>query len=185
MHAQHAVFLDTETVGQLQQRLGHAPRNIREDHVGQAVIRPAQAARQHAKQLLRDARVLGNPVVQHLGGHHTSGDLRDAHCRGSARARVEDREFTEHVRRAHDGQQVLTSVGGVTRQLHLAGGDDVQGVALLALLEDRGSAREVDGLQLLNQSLHGFGVYPLKDSSAGQNLGVLCHLFLTLPLDDV
>src|SRR5699024_11135049 len=112
-------------------------------------------------------------------------DLRDAHCRGGTWTRVEDREFTEHVRWAHHGQQILAAVRGVTRQLHLAGGDDVQGVALLALLEDRGSAGEVDGLQLLNQSLHGLGVYPLKDSSAGQNLGVLCHLFLTLPLDDV
>ena len=54
--------------------------------------------------------------------------------------RVEDREFTEHVRWAHHGQQILAAVRGVTRQLHLAGGDDVQGVALLALPEDRGSA---------------------------------------------
>src|SRR5699024_2297131 len=69
--------------------------------------------------------------------HGLDRDVGDAHGGRGARSRVEDGELTEHVGRAEDRQEVLATVGRLAGELHLAGGDDVEAVALLALADDR------------------------------------------------
>ena len=52
LDAQPLVVPAAEAVGHLQQRLGHAAGDVGEDQVGDGVVGAAQAAGQHAQQLL-------------------------------------------------------------------------------------------------------------------------------------
>ena len=164
VHAQSGALLGAETVCQLQQGLGHAAGNVREDQVRQGIIGAAQASSQHTQQLLGDLRVLADPVVQHCGVHRRRVQLRHADGRRGARARVEDGQLAEHIGGAHDGQQVLAPIHRVAGELHFAADDDVQPVARLALVEDSGAARKFDGIQLLDEGADCGGINTLEDA---------------------
>ena len=164
MHAQSGAFLGAETVRQLQQGLGHAAGDVREDQVRQGIIGAAQAASQHAQQLLGDLRVLADPVVQHGGVHRRRVQLRHADGGRGARTRVEDGQLAEHVGGAHDGQQVLAPIHRVAGELHLAADDDVQPVTRFALVEDGGATRQIDGIQLLDEGADCGGFNTLEDA---------------------
>ena len=75
------------------------------------------------------------PAQQVLVRQRGEGGVGDGGDRRRARAGVEQRQLAEHLARAEDRQQVLPAVGGGAAQLHLAVGDDVQLVALVALVE--------------------------------------------------
>ncbi len=144
--------------------------DVGEDQVGQVVVGAAQTAREHAQQLLGDLRAVGDPRAQRVTVHRHRAHLGDGGGARGTGPRVEDRQLAEHVRRTHDGQQVLATVRRTAADLHLAGNDDVQAVAGLALGEDRMPAREVDGLQLLRQRRYGGRFDALEDSGPGQDL---------------
>ena len=72
-------------------------------------------------------------------GERRVGDRGDG---GGARARVEQRQLAEHLAGAEDRQQVLAAVGGGAAELHLAVGDDVELVALVALVEQHLAAAQ-------------------------------------------
>ena len=150
VHAQGTAFLNTEAVSQLQQGLCHAARNVGKDEVSQVGVGAAQAASQHAQQLLGDFGVVINPLLEQLGVHGGGLNLGHAHCGGGARARIEDGQLAKHIGWAHDRQQVFAAIRGVAGELNLARGDDVQAITRLAFVEDGGSARVAHGLHLLD-----------------------------------
>jgi hypothetical protein len=149
--AQRAALLSAEALGQLQQLLGHASGDVGEDEVGEVVVGAAQAAGQHAQQLLGDLGAVGDPGAQRVAVHRYGAHVGDRRGAGRPRAGVEDRQLAEHVRRSHDREQILTPVGRAAADLHLARNDDVQPVARLPLGEYGVPTREVDGLQLFGQ----------------------------------
>ena len=55
---------------------------------------------------------------------------------------VEQRQLAEHLAGAQDREQVLAAVGGGAAELHLALGDDVELVALVALVEQHLAASQ-------------------------------------------
>ena len=56
-----ATFLGAETLGQLQQLLGHPARHVGEDEVGQVVVGAAQPSGQDSQQLFGDFGAIGDP----------------------------------------------------------------------------------------------------------------------------
>ena len=176
--AQRAAFLDAEAVSQLQQGLGNTAGHIGEDEVCQVGVSAAQAAGQHAQQLLGDGGVIANPLIQQLGVHGGGLDLSHADGGRGARARIEDGELAEHIGRAHHGQEVFAAIRGVTGELNLAGGDDIQTVTGLAFIEDGGTAREAHCLHLLEKILHCYGINALEDSGAGEGVLYAFHVLL-------
>mgnify|MGYP000659138807 CR=1 FL=1 len=110
-----------------------------------------QPSGQHPQQLLGDLRAILDPALERLAVHRHRAHLGDGGGAGGSRPGVEDRQLAEHVRRAHDRQQVLPAVRGPPTDLHLAGDDDVQPIAGLTLGEYRVPTREIDRLQLLGQ----------------------------------
>ena len=165
-----ATLLGAEPLGQLQQLLGHPAGHVGEDEIGQIVVGAPQPSGQHAQQLLGDLGAVGDPRPQRVSVHRHRAHLGDGGGAGSPRARVEDRQFAEHVRRAHDGQQILASIGRAATDLHLPRDDDVQPIARFPLGEDCVSTGEVDGLQLLGQCCDRAGLNPLEDSCPCQDL---------------
>ena len=101
----------SERMRELQERLGDTAGNVREDQVGQGVVGTTQTSGQHTQQLLGDLGAVLDPGAQCVTVHRDGAYLGDSRGRRRARTRVEDGQFAEHVRRSHDGQQVLASVG--------------------------------------------------------------------------
>src|SRR5699024_10639204 len=93
-----------------------------------------------------------------------------AHGRRRARARVEDGQLAEHVGRAEDRQQVLAAVRRLAGELHLAGGDDVQAVALLALADDHVTLRVLLARQVITQSGHRRRLDTLENTCPGEDV---------------
>jgi hypothetical protein len=108
---QQTGLLRPEALRELQQRLGHAARDVGEDQVREQVVGAAQPARDHPQQLLGDLRALGDPLAQGVAVHRVGPHVGHRGGRRRPRAGVEDRELAEHVRRTEDRQQVLPSVG--------------------------------------------------------------------------
>ena len=77
----------------------------------------------------------------------------DGGRRRRAGARVEEAELTEHLAGAEYGEQVLAAVGGAAAELHLAGGDDVEPIAGLALLEQHVTTFDARTRHALKKSL--------------------------------
>jgi hypothetical protein len=110
-----------------------------------------QPAGEHAQQLFGDFGAIGDPCPQRVAVHRDRANFGDG---GGARrpgAGVEERHLAEHVRGAHDGEQVFLAVRRTVADLDLARNDDVDPVAGLTLGEHGVPAGEVDGLQLFGQ----------------------------------
>ena len=74
--------------------------------------------------------------------HRDDLGLGDGGGGGGARARVEQRQLAEHLARAEDRQEVLAAVAAGAAELDLALADDVEPVALVALVEEDVAALE-------------------------------------------
>ena len=109
-HPHRAALLGAEPLSELQQLLGDPARHVGEDEVGEIVVGAAQPAGQHAQQLLGDLGTIGDPGPQRVAVHRHRTNLGDSRRAGGTRSGVEDRQFTEHVGRTHDGQQIFSAV---------------------------------------------------------------------------
>src|SRR3546814_14664171 len=81
------------------------------------------------EQAVRDRRTSLQPAQQVLVGERGERGVGDGGDGGGARARVEERELTEHGARTEDGQEVLATVRGGSAAPHLDLGDEVKLVA--------------------------------------------------------
>src|SRR3546814_4054321 len=88
------------------------------------------------EQAVRDRRTSLQPAQQVLVGERGERGVGDGGDGGGARARVEERELTEHGARTEDGQEVLATVRGGAAELHLALEDDVELVAGVTFVEE-------------------------------------------------
>ena len=109
-HPHRAALLGTEALRELQQLLGDPTGHVGEDEVGEVVVGAAQPAGQHAQQLLGDFGAIGDPGPQRVAVHRHRPHLGDRRRARGPRPGVEYRELTEHVGRAHYGQQIFPAV---------------------------------------------------------------------------
>ena len=126
-----------EAVGQVEQGLGHAAGHVGEDQVGQGRVGAAQTLGQGAQHVLGE-RGVGLDEAHELGVLQRE-QVRGGHGRGGgrARARVEQGQLTDDLAGAQDREEVLAAVGRGVTELDLAGQQDVQAVAAVALVEER------------------------------------------------
>ena len=89
-----------------------------------------------------------DPLVQRLLGQPRQLRVGDRHRGHGARTRVEQRQLTELVGRAHHGNEVLPAVGRSAAELDLAGDHDVEAFAGLALVEHDRAARHIHDLEV-------------------------------------
>ena len=103
--AQGAVVLGAEALRKLQQQLGDAAGPVGEEQVGQVVVGSAQPTGQDPQQLLGDFGAISDPCPSGVAVHRDRTDSGDGGGARGPRTGVEDRQFTEHVGRAQDGEQ--------------------------------------------------------------------------------
>src|SRR5699024_12851580 len=72
------------------------------------------------------------------------------HVRG-ARARIEQRQLADDLAGSDDRQEVLAAIGRFASDLELAGRDDVQLIARIALAEEHGPAPDAARLHVFEQ----------------------------------
>jgi glyoxylase-like metal-dependent hydrolase (beta-lactamase superfamily II) len=141
VHVQPVGLLAAKPVGEVKQVLRNPAGHVGEDQVGHHVVRPAQPLRQRPQHVQRHVRPLSQPRHQRLMlerrqqrvGHRARG-------RGP-RPGIKQGQLAKHLTRANNAQQVLPAVGRRPRQLHLPVQHHVQGVAILALVEQVLAAR--------------------------------------------
>lgn len=101
-------------------------------------------------------------------------DVGDARGRRGPGAGIEGSEFAEHVGRPDDRQQDLPPVGGPTVHLGHSALQDEEAVALLALTEDDGTAREIDAIEGRRQRLRDSRVQSTEEIGPEQCLVHQC-----------
>ena len=84
-------------------------------------------------------------LLELLVAHRHHLRLGDGGGGRGARARVEERELAEHLAGAEDGEEVLAAVAARAAELDLALADDVEPVALVALVEQDVAALQARG----------------------------------------
>ena len=144
MDVQPVAFLLAEPVGQVEQVLRHAARDVGEDQVGQHVVGPPQPPGQRLQHVHGDFRALEQPRAQRVVGERRDRRVGDGARRRGPRARVEQRQLAEHLAWSQHAEQVLPAVGRRPGELDLAVEHDVQPVAVLPFQEQVLAARQLD-----------------------------------------
>lgn len=123
----------TETLGEVEQRLGDAAGDVGEDQVGQRVVGATQTPCQRGKQASRHGRALLEEVAKRVVAKADELRLGNSGRRSVAGAGVEETELAEHLARTENRHEVLSAVGAGAPEFYLARLDDVQPITLLAL----------------------------------------------------
>ena len=123
--------------------LATRPGHVGEDQVGGDVVGLAEPAGELEQQPARDLGAAVEPAAELVVAQALHRAVGDGGDRRGARAGVEQGQLAEHLTRAEDRQQVLAAVGRRAPELDLAVGDDVEPVALVALVEQHVAAADL------------------------------------------
>ncbi len=130
---------------QLGQHRGHATLDGLERLPGEALVGLAQAPAERTEQLDRDVGMLAQQPAHVASQYrHRLGLLERLDGGGTALV-IEDRQLAEDVARPQGGQGDRASTGVLAHSPHVAGADDVAGVALIALVKHCRAGFEATG----------------------------------------
>ncbi len=137
------VDLGRPVLDRTQQVAGQPARQVEEVEVLDLGGQPADLGRERRQQRPAELRLLVDQAIERIPAQHARLDTVQRDRRGRARRTVEQRQLAEEPARPDRGQD--RRLGAVVRgkgDLHEAGGDDEQGVARVAAVEDDLAAAE-------------------------------------------